>query len=164
MIYNRELAVLYALIWAFRRNPVYYDFSELGGDCTNFVSQALYAGSGVMNFEPTFGWYFISPDDRSPSWTGVQFLYDFLISNKGPGPYGEEVELDRALPGDVVQLSFDGENYTHAMLVTALRQRFSGPRRLLVTAHSNDARNRPLSTYNYEKVRIIHILGVGEET
>ena len=77
--YNRSQAVLYALFWAFSRNPAYYDFSYIGGDCTNFVSQSLYAGGEVMNFTPTFGWYFISSEDRSPSWTGVEFLYNFLV-------------------------------------------------------------------------------------
>lgn len=160
--YNRSQAVLYALFWAFSRNPAYYDFSDIGGDCTNFVSQSLYAGSGVMNFTPTFGWYFISSDDRSPSWTGVEFLYNFLISNKGPGPFGEETDLDSAQLGDVIQLSFDGESYTHTMIVTGIRSRFRGARRVLISAHSYDARNRPLSTYDYELVRAIHILGVGE--
>ncbi len=160
--YNRNRAVFYALLWAFRRNPAYYDFSDIGGDCTNFVSQSLYAGSGVMNFTPTFGWYFISPDDRSPSWTGVEFLYNFLISNKGPGPFGEETDFENAQLGDVIQLSYDGENFTHSMIVTGIRPRRQGDSRLLISAHSYDARNRPLSTYDYEKARVIHIIGVGE--
>lgn len=160
--YNRTQAVIYALFWAFERNPFYYDFSDLGGDCTNFVSQSIYAGSGVMNFTPTFGWYFISPDDRSPSWTGVEFLYNFLTTNIGPGPFGEETELEAAQPGDVIQLSFDGENFTHTMIVTGIRPLYRGDRRILVSAHSYDARNRPLSTYDYEKLRVIHIIGVGE--
>lgn len=28
------------------RSPAYYDFSRIGGDCTNFASQGLYAGAG----------------------------------------------------------------------------------------------------------------------
>lgn len=158
--YNRLAAVSYALFWAFSRNPFYYDFSDIGGDCTNFVSQSLYAGSGVMNFTPTFGWYFISPDDRSPSWTGVEFLYNFLVSNTGPGPYGEERPLEDARPGDVIQLNYNGESFTHTVLVTAIRPGRTGDRRILISAHSYDARNRPLSTYDYEKVRLIHIMGV----
>ena len=35
--------VNYARKWAFSRNPAYYDFENIGGDCTNFVSQCLYA-------------------------------------------------------------------------------------------------------------------------
>ena len=58
-MYNRERAVEYAHKWAFSRNPRYYDFQNIGGDCTNFASQVIYAGCGEMNYTPTFGWYYI---------------------------------------------------------------------------------------------------------
>ena len=69
--YDREAAVFYARKWAYARNPRYYNFDDLGGDCTNFASQCIYAGCGVMNFTPTFGWYYIDINQRSPSWTGA---------------------------------------------------------------------------------------------
>ena len=47
--YNREAAVDYARRWAMGRNPAYFDFEEIGGDCTNFASQCLFAGAKVMN-------------------------------------------------------------------------------------------------------------------
>ncbi|MDE6790670.1 MAG: amidase domain-containing protein, partial [Clostridia bacterium] len=68
--YDRRAAVAYARRWAFSRNPNYFDFSNLGGDCTNFASQCVYAGSGIMNYTPVFGWYYISADNRTASWTG----------------------------------------------------------------------------------------------
>lgn len=34
--YDRAAAVAYAHTWAYRRNPRYYNYEELGGDCTNF--------------------------------------------------------------------------------------------------------------------------------
>ena len=80
--YNREAAVAYAREWALSRNPAYYDYSELGGDCTNFASQCIYAGAGVMNYTPVFGWYYISSAERTASWTGVEFLYNFLTQNE----------------------------------------------------------------------------------
>lgn len=46
--YDRAAAVAYAHRWAFRRNPAYYDYEKIGGDCTNYASQCLYAGSGIM--------------------------------------------------------------------------------------------------------------------
>ena len=45
--YDRQKAVAYARRWALGRNPAYFDFQDLGGDCTNFASQCLYAGAGV---------------------------------------------------------------------------------------------------------------------
>ena len=41
--YNRRSAVEYAHTWAYGRNPAYFDYQRLGGDCTNFASQCLYA-------------------------------------------------------------------------------------------------------------------------
>lgn len=43
-MYDREKAVAYAHKWAYGRNPAYADFSAMGGDCTNFLSQCLHAG------------------------------------------------------------------------------------------------------------------------
>ncbi len=45
--YDRNAAAEYAGYWAYRRNPRYDPFDEIGGDCTNFVSQCLFAGCGV---------------------------------------------------------------------------------------------------------------------
>lgn len=153
--YYRTRAVQYARRWAFSRNPAYYDFSKLGGDCTNFISQCIYAGACQMNLTPTFGWYYLSPENRTPSWSGVPFLYNFLTSNKGLGPFArvtgpEEMEL-----GDVIQLgSMQGEFY-HSLLVT----RVWGSN-ILVATHTYDALDRPLSSYDYEVARYLHLEGV----
>lgn len=39
--YDRQAAFEYAKNWAFRRNPRYYNFEKIGGDCTNFASQCI---------------------------------------------------------------------------------------------------------------------------
>ena len=153
--YDREAAVNYARRWAFGRNPAYYDFSRIGGDCTNFASQCIYAGSGVMNFTPTFGWYYKSVNDRTPSWTGVEYLYNFLVNNEELGPFAEEVPLDMIEIGDIVQLGRATGDFYHSPVVVG----FSG-NRILVAAHTYDAFNKPLSSYTFERVRGIHILGV----
>lgn len=157
MHYDRSAAVAYARQWAFGRNPDYYDFGGIGGDCTNFVSQCLYAGAGVMNFTPELGWYYRSPDDRASAWTGVIYLHRFLVSNHGPGPFGEERPLFHAEPGDVVQMSFDGRRWSHTMLVTAGG---THPGSILLSTHSYNAFDRPMDTYAYQLARLIHISGV----
>lgn len=160
--YNRCDAVKYALKWAFARNPRFYDFHDIGGDCTNFISQCLYAGCGVMNYSKTNGWYYIDTNDRSPSWTGVVFLRDFLLSNKGAGVYGEPAEPDRLECGDVIQLkNSDGRLY-HSLIISAIFPPYS-PDNIFVCAHSDDARNRRLSTYSYAAAEGIHILGARKE-
>lgn len=158
--YNRQAAVDYAHRWAYLRNPDYYNFDELGGDCTNFASQCLYAGSGVMNYTPTFGWFYNSQYSRAPAWTGVPFFYNFLTrKEKSPGPVGQETGLDQAQPGDFVQLRFAAGPFAHNPVIVDV----GSPAALdtiLVAAHTEDADYRPLSTYPIGELRLIHILGV----
>jgi hypothetical protein len=59
--YDRQNAVDYAHKWAYSRNPAYYDYENLGGDCTNFVSQCVYAGARVMIYG-VCGWYYSDPN------------------------------------------------------------------------------------------------------
>lgn len=157
-MYDREKAVAYARKWAYMRNPEYYAFDEIGGDCTNFVSQCVYAGCGTMNYTKDTGWYYNSIDDRSAAWTGVEFFYDFITSNKGKGPYAEELPLSLAKVGDVIQLSFDGKKFTHALVITKIFL-FPTPENILIACHSYDSLDRRLNTYGYKKARLIHILG-----
>ncbi len=158
--YIRRNAVAYARRWAFDRNPLFSDFTGMGGNCTNFVSQCLLAGGCQMNFTPTFGWYFLSSADRAPAWTGVEFLYNFLTNNalegigEGLGPFGTEVDERSLLPGDVIQLGREQGDFYHTLLVTGYSRRG-----YLVAAQSDNAFNRPLSTYNYRRIRYIHIDG-----
>ncbi len=153
--YDRMRAVAYAKQWAYGRNPLYYDFSEIGGDCTNFVSQCLYAGSGQMNFTPVYGWYYLSASQRTASWTGVQYLYNFIVGNRSLGPFGEESERTQMQLGDFVQLGREDGSYYHTPIITG----FDGDMPL-VSAHTNDVYNRPLDTYDYARIRYVHILGV----
>ena len=119
--YNRRDAIEYAKKWAYGRNPKYYNYDSIGGDCTNFISQCIYAGSGIMNYEKTYGWYYKNANEKSPSWTGVQYLYNFLVNNKGIGPIAEETEKIQI--GDIVQLSFDGAEYAHSLIIVGIEKR-----------------------------------------
>ena len=73
--YNRIKAMEYARKWAYKRNPKYYNFDSVGGDCTSFVSQCVYAGAEIMNYKKHVGWYYINGNNKSPSWTGVEFFH-----------------------------------------------------------------------------------------
>ena len=150
--YDRDKALNYAKAWAYGRNPSYYNFDNIGGDCTNFASQVIYAGCGVMNYAQ-YGWYYNSLNDRAPAWTGVEFLHDFLVNNKNEGPYAEEVDKKDVEVGDIVQLSFIRGTFGHSPVITRTG------RELLVAAHTFDAYNRPLESYDYYDVRFIHIIG-----
>lgn len=160
--YDRTRAVAYAKKWALDRNPLFIDFTGSGGDCTNFVSQCIFAGCGVMNYTPTFGWYYVSPEDRAPAWSGVDELFrfltgadDFASQNNGAGPYGRNAAVAQTIElGDIVQLRNGNGDYYHTLFISGFTDND-----ILVCAHSDDALDRPLSTYNYASLRVIHIDG-----
>ena len=157
--YNRDLAVDYALKWALNRNTKYYNFDKLGGDCTNFISQCVFNGCKIMNPYPVLGWYYNTVNSRTPAWTGVEFLYNFLTANlKGvgdtSGPFGKTIEKSKLETGDIIQLSFDGVKFTHSLIVTGFNNGVP-----LICTHTNDALNKKLTDYRYKNIRFIKILG-----
>lgn len=159
MSYNRQAAVNYAHTWAMDRNPAYYDFEKIGGDCTNFASQCIFAGVNQMNHTPTYGWYYHSANDKSPSWTGVQYLYQFLTrSAKSAGPHGVEIPISQVMPGDLAQLSFDGVVFRHSPFIVSVGETPTLDN-ILIGAHTYDCDNRPLSTYQFEIIRFLHLSG-----
>lgn len=153
--YDRDAAVEYARLWAFGRNPAFYNFDGIGGDCTNFASQCIYAGAKLMNFTPVKGWYYRSSGDRTASWTGVEYLYDFLLNNEGVGPFAEETTIDKLEKGDIVQLGTATGDFYHSPVVTGFLRG-----NILVAAHTYDAFNKPLYSYLFARARGIHIIGV----
>ena len=111
-----------------------------------------------MNYTPTFGWYYLSPSDRAPAWTGVEYFYNFMTGNDGVGPYMTETYPGGLSAGAVIQLGNDAGNYYHTLFVTG----FSAGT-YLVAAHSEDALDRPLDSYRYAEARFLHIEAIRTE-
>lgn len=156
--YNRISACEYAKKWALKRNPQYYNYNSLGGDCTNFISQCIFAGSKVMNYSKQNGWYYIDGNRKSPSWTGVEFLYNFLITNKSVGPFGKISNINEIQNGDIAQLSFDGNTYSHSLIILDINQR--NLNQIYIASHTYDSYYKPIAEYNYSKIRFVHIENV----
>lgn len=153
--YLRENALLYAKRFALSQNPIFGNFAGIGGNCTNFVSQCIYAGSCKMNYKANFGWYYISMEERAPSWTGVEFFYNFITTNTDVGPFGRDASADEVEVGDVIQLAKADEGYYHTLFIVG----FEGDDPL-VAAQTDNVYSRPLSTYTFDYLRYIKILGV----
>ena len=112
-----------------------------------------------MNYTPDFGWYYRNLNDRSPAWTGVKFLFNFLINNKGIGPFGHQVSINEIEPGDICQLIIDSEDWQHTPVITSVDGENPSFNTVKIAAHSYDCACRPLSSYTIKSVRFIHIDG-----
>jgi hypothetical protein len=161
--YDRARAVEYARRWALSRNPLFIDFTGRGGNCTSFISQCLLAGGAIMNYTPTYGWYYVSPEDRAPAWSGVNELYNFLTgipefseANGGIGPFATEARNNRTVEiGDIIQLANSEGTFYHTLIISAFEDG-----EVLICANSDNALDRPLSSYNYSSLRVLHIEGI----
>src|SRR5262252_5579825 len=84
--YNGAAAAAYADTYWQNYNPAWPSFANSGGDCTNFVSQALYAGGINMRPSPTFtgdaAWYMVKKRSRwsyATPWVNAQHQSNFLL-------------------------------------------------------------------------------------
>ncbi len=104
-------------------NPNYANFTNDGGDCTNYASQVLNASSAPQYISSSSGitgssyWYYKNSSNRSSSWTGVNQLRTFLLNNKTKGPSGSISSTFAALDsGDIIQLG-SNDDYYHSIVV-----------------------------------------------
>lgn len=140
--YNRERAKQYADLWWNSANPEYIQFEV---DCSNFVSQCLFAGGAPMDYtgKRESGWWYRgksgSKELWSYSWAVANSLRLHLAASRR-GLRAERVDLPEQLAvGDVISYSFDGSGrFGHSTIVTA----FDGNGMPLVNAHTVNCRRR----------------------
>jgi len=149
-IYSRMKAVQYALKYAINYNPEWPSDKGYGGDCTNFVSQALHAGGWTMVYPGSlFGgaqlWH--SPKagtsrmwmNRSRSWAAASNFNDYL----GRSDRATRCKVSELTFGDVVLLKDYGIVY-HTMIVTDM-QPIGGTITPILTYHTTDTLAKPIS-------------------
>jgi hypothetical protein len=168
-IYNRYSAVSYARNYGHTPNKYFHNYGGDGGDCTNFVSQALWAGGWPMYLSSGFGRSGRLPDwaarmregaydDKehwynrygSPAWVGAP---DFkrLLKVSGRGSISDRFSMQI---GDVAQIvdidgTVDGDGADHTMLITWTAAPSSsggiGGANLWLTYHSRNKVDVPLA-------------------
>ena len=79
-------------------------------------------------------------------------------SQESIGPVAVNSSIDLIRPGDVIQLSFREREWNHSPVVVKVNS-FT-PDGVFIAAHSYDAKDRPLSSYEYKDVRYLHFVGV----
>ena len=155
--YDRFTAKNYAEQYALKKNPAFFDYTLQGGNCTNYISQCVYAGAPKMQVAPD-GWYYFSPSNTSVSWANVEPFYNFITTNTGVGPFGKVSPLEMCEIGDIMQLRFNNKTaFSHALVITQINDKTSNG--IIVCANTRDIKNVPLGFYKYEEFRLIHILG-----
>ena len=154
--FDRNLAVNYALQYALVKNPQYHDYTNLGGNCTNFISQCIFAGAPQMNTSNN-GWYYYSVSNTTPAWANVEPFYNFATTNNKLGFFAKNTNINLCEVGDIIQLRFKNKTlFSHSLIITKIMD--YSPKGILVCANSNDVKNKPLADYLYAELRILHIL------
>ncbi|GIP54151.1 amidase domain-containing protein [Paenibacillus vini] len=140
--YLREDAVLYADRWWDGFNP---EFAAFEVDCTNYISQSLFAGGAPINYtgKRESGWWYKGyvgdKEAWSYSWSVANALERFLGGSES-GLRAELVDRPEQLQlGDVIIYDWDGNGaYQHSTIVTA----FDAGGMPLVNAHTVPSKHR----------------------
>jgi len=142
--YDYQAMAAYAKKYWNDYNPEYPDFSGegAGGDCTNFVSQALKAGGWKHEPGYTYDWHkwFGNAEIQSDSFVGVNEWSWFALSSKRVTslPYVYQMDV-----GDVLQMDFNRDGAKdHTMIVT-----YRSPQGVpYVSYHSTNTYNRSVAS------------------
>ena len=138
--YVASRGVQYASTYGQNVNPYFYNYSN---DCTNFVSQCIWAAYGgwsatmsVSDMQSNIANHVRmvpytwqggpTQNDCSTNWINVDSLWNYVTSNQGNGPkatgynngnwYTGVLPIDISI-GDVLQRSSDGSDYSHSVYV-----------------------------------------------
>lgn len=99
-------------------NPAYRKFNGAGGDCTNFISQALKAGGwkAVPGSTSDYRNWWYDGTRQSDSWVGANEWAWFTLSNQRAANLASVYQTD---VGDIVQVDFNKDrSKDHSMMVT----------------------------------------------
>ena len=170
--YDRQAAVSYALRWAsgdrlLRNLDSYADFDN---DSANFVSQCLFAGGIPFdlygNGKANLWKYYGSDRDNTSeetgctsSWYDSDTFFSYCEGNSGRGICAAPGVSPTLLEGgDIVQL-LRGDKATFTAIITGVISDENGVIDLLITSHSPELVNVPLSSLPCDGYRFIKITG-----
>ncbi|MBY8342539.1 amidase domain-containing protein [Streptomyces spinosirectus] len=123
-------------------NSAYRQYGGDGGDCTNFLSQALYAGGWkqVTRSGSDYGTWYSKASGESLTWIGVNEWSWFTQTARRTTPLANAYQMDI---GDVLQLDFDANGSKEHSMLTTYRSASGVP---YLTYHSADTYRRSLTS------------------
>jgi hypothetical protein len=138
--YDRVRGLRYSELWWNGWNP---SFAKLSDDCTNFISQCLFAGQCPMvgGTDRANGWWYKvnsteTLEQWSYSWTTAQALYVHLTTTWGAKVLSSPRELKI---GDIIFYDWTGSGNVHH---SAFVSDFDGKGDPLVNAHTDPSYHR----------------------
>ncbi len=166
-VFDRNKAVAYANQYYHSRNPIWYNFTDEGGNCQNYASQCLLEGGIPLDYFGEEQWkcYVEDPDyepeineeetatGRTRSWVNVGYFYNYAKWNEGKGMAADaNVNLYYAQPGDIIIVGNNG--LSHTVIVSKVVDGH-----ILVNSNSIDMKDYPVEAYTYTTIMLIKILG-----
>ncbi|KOP65034.1 hypothetical protein AMS62_07090 [Bacillus sp. FJAT-18019] len=140
--YDREAAAAYAERWWDSGNP---EFEEFEVDCTNYISQCLFAGKAPIHYtgKRESGWWYKGYINKREWWSyswAVSNSFALYLNNSTSGLRAERVQRpEQLMLGDVIVYDWDGDGaFQHSTIVTA----FDAGGMPLVNAHTVSSRRR----------------------
>ncbi len=141
--YDRQAAADYADRYWETANPGYLEFEV---DCSNYVSQCIFAGGAPMNYTDRrdSGWWYRgmsgSRENWSYSWAVADSLRRYLAAGRSHGLRAKAVESAQELePGDVISYCWKGDGRFGHSTVVASKDKNGMP---LVNAHTVSSKHR----------------------
>lgn len=158
-MYNREKAVEYALTYGLNPNPNYHYFKiygNIGGDCTNFVSQCLVEGGIPQAKTGKAPWWYRDQTNWSISWVNAHSLYWCMLIREEqnlPGLRGVEVSsVDHLTLGDIIFYEDLNGGIDHGGIITGFRDGLP-----TITQHSPELVNISYIKTNKGKMHFVKV-------
>jgi hypothetical protein len=151
--YNYTAMRNYATTYWSSYNSSYRTYDGVGGDCTNFISQIVYAGgwTHVGSYPaddrtlPSKWFYGSYTWSTSYSWPAAHNWYQFAMQQSGRTSYLDNVW--KMVQTDILQIDWEANgSIDHSMFVTTRSGSGTYATELYMTYHSVDTLDKPLSS------------------
>ena len=161
--YDRAAAYDYLMAYCHERNPAWYAYDEVGGNCMNFGSQVLLAGGIPEDERGDEEWYWDGQNDLDLSWINVGHFYDYCRKNEGFGLVADtEASYYTGEVGDVLIVGFNGDHRHTTVISHVVKDEAGNTVDYLISCNTTNYRDFPASAYYYTFHRLIKIYGWNE--